>query len=73
MQHRPERPIDLEGVPGEENVPQADASDQLEHSAEEQQNLSGEARRRQQESREHLAAQIEEGTSLADRRIPEDR
>jgi hypothetical protein len=73
MERRPELPIHPEGVPDEEGISPADAADQVSESPEEQENLSGEARREQQESREQLATQIEHDTELADRRFPEDR
>ena len=73
MEQRPEPPIGLEGLPAEEGVSTADAEDRLRQSPEEQQNLSGEARRAQQESREQRALQIESGVPLAERRYPEDR
>ncbi|HET8561729.1 MAG TPA: hypothetical protein VFL69_14495 [Marmoricola sp.] len=45
----------------------------MEERPEEQENLSGEPRRKQQESREQRALQIEQDTPLAERRYPEDR
>lgn len=73
MERRPEPPIHPEGVPEEEGVSTADAADQVADSPEEKENLSGEARREQQESRERLARQVEEDTPLAERKFPEDR
>lgn len=73
MERRPELPIHPEGVPDEEGISAADAADQSQQSPEEKENLSGEARREQQESRERLARQIEEDTPLAERTRPEDR
>lgn len=73
MEQRPEPPIGLEGLPAEEGVSTADTEERLEQHPEEQQNLSGEARRAQQESREQRALQIESDVPLAERRYPEDR
>jgi hypothetical protein len=73
MERRPERPVHPEGVPDEEGISAADAADQAAQDPEEKENLSGEPRREQQESRERLARQIEEDTPLADRIHPEDR
>jgi hypothetical protein len=73
MERRPEPPIQPEGVPEEEGISTADAAEQAEQDPEEKENLSGEARREQQESREKLARQIDEDTPLADRAHPEDR
>ncbi|HEY6935086.1 MAG TPA: hypothetical protein VI452_16925 [Marmoricola sp.] len=73
MQHRPERPIDLEGVPTEEDVSRADAPEQLAQDPTERENLSGEPRQEQLESRRRLAEQLEDGTAVADRQVPEDR
>jgi hypothetical protein len=73
MQQHPEPPVHAEGVPTEEGLSNADAADQLEDSPGEKQNLSGEARRKQQQSREQLAQQIERETPLSERTYPEDR
>jgi hypothetical protein len=73
MQHQSERPIDLEGVPAEEDVTRADAPEQLAQAPAEKENLSGEPRQAQRESRRRLAEQLEEDTAVADREVPEDR
>lgn len=78
MEQRPEAPIGLEGLPAEEGVSAADAERELARGPDELENLSGEARRKQQESRERLAQELaddrfERDTPLAERRYPEDR